>query len=649
MTVLSRIEGPRDLKALSHEELAEAAQDCRNLIIETITKTGGHLASNLGVVELTLALHRAFESPRDKLVWDTSNQCYTHKLVTGRRDRFPTVRTPGGLSGFAEPSESEHDTLAAGHAGTGLSYGLGMALASQDDPSDPYTVVIVGDGALSCGTSYEALNNIVHVRPKRLIVVLNDNGWSISENVGWMAHWRNRFELHPNYQRFIRAGHKLFRRLPKGEEAWGLAKKVKASVEGLFFPNLIWDELGFHYVGPIDGHDYKELEEAFERAREVSAEGTPVVIHALTHKGRGYTRAEDNPTRFHQPGTPSASAGAGTTYTYSQVFAKTLLELMEKDPKIVGISAAMLEGTALVEVKKRFPDRVFDVGIAEEHALIMAGGMAKAGLKPVVSIYSTFLQRSYDQLIHDVCLQNLGVTVCVDRAGFVGDDGKTHQGIYDIAFTRGIPNMTVAAPKDENELSHLLYTAIYSNRPFTIRYPRGMGLGVPLDETLKEIPIGRGEILSTGKAVNLLAYGSMVPVAQKAAEVLRSQGIDCGVSNARFAKPLDVELVKRLLDAAPRLLTLEEHLLQAGFGSAVLEAIHAAGLPADGARAHGVSDTFIEHSPQSLQRARYKLDAAGVVEKVYEFYPELGRLGAARDGRTGGEGHEKYAETIHWA
>ena len=649
MTILSRIEGPQDLRPLSHEDLAQVAQECRNLIIETITKTGGHLASNLGVVELTLALHRAFDSPKDRLVWDTSNQCYTHKIVTGRRDRFPSVRTPGGLSGFAEPSESEHDTLAAGHAGTGLSYGMGMAAASQDDAAEPYTVVIVGDGALTCGTSYEALNNIVHVRPKRLIVVLNDNGWSISENVGWMARWRNRFELHPNYKKFIEAGHKFFRRLPKGEEAWGLAKKVKASVEGLFFPNLIWDELGFHYVGPIDGHDYKELEEAFGRARDVSRDGTPVVIHALTHKGRGYAYAEENPTRFHQPGTPSPASGPGTTYTYSQVFAKTLMTLMANDPKIVGISAAMLEGTALVEVKKAFPDRVYDVGIAEEHALIMAGGMAKAGLKPVVSIYSTFLQRSYDQLIHDICLQNLPVTVCVDRAGFVGDDGKTHQGIYDIAYTRGIPNMTVAAPKDENELQHLLVTAITSGRPFTIRYPRGMGLGVPLDETARQIPIGKGEILSSGKDLNLLAYGSMVPVARKVAEALWSQGIDGGVAHARFAKPVDLELVRTLLAASPRLLTLEEHLLMGGFGSAVLEAVHAAGLPADGIRAHGVPDTFVEHSPQSLQRAAYRLDVPGVLERILELYPELRRGEKKVAPPAASDGREAHREAIHWS
>jgi len=342
MSILSRIEGPRDLKSLSYAELEELSQDCREIIIQTITKTGGHLASNLGVVELTIAMHRLFDSPKDWLVWDTSNQCYTHKLVTGRRDQFPSIRTPGGLSGFAEPSESCHDTLAAGHAGTGLSYGLGVSMALQGAAEDPYVVVIVGDGALTSGPSYEALNNIVHTKPKRLIVILNDNGWSISENVGWLAHWRNRFEFHPTYQKFVDAGHSFFKRLPHGDKAWELARKLKSTVEGLFFPNLIWDELGFHYVGPVNGHDFKELEEALSRAKDVSKDGTPVVIHALTHKGRGFQQAEQNPSKFHQPGTPTGLPGSGARLTYSQVFARTLITMMEKDPKIVAMSAAML-------------------------------------------------------------------------------------------------------------------------------------------------------------------------------------------------------------------------------------------------------------------------------------------------------------------
>jgi 1-deoxy-D-xylulose-5-phosphate synthase len=646
MPILSRVNGPQDLKALTHEQLAELAQECRDLIIQTITKTGGHLASNLGVVELTLALHRAFDSPKDHLVWDTSNQCYTHKLVTGRRDQFPSIRTPGGLSGFAEPTESVHDTLAAGHAGTGLSYGLGMSIATQGEPGDPYVVVIVGDGSMTSGPSYEALNNIVHVKPKRLIVIFNDNGWSISENVGWLAHWRNRFELHPTYQKFIEAGHSFFKRLPKGDKAWELARKVKSSVEGLFFPNLIWDELGFHYVGPVNGHDYRELEEALARARDVSKDGTPVVIHALTHKGRGFEQAEQNPSKFHQPGTPTGMGGAGLRLTYSQVFAKTLIAMMEKDPKIVAISAAMLEGTGLTEVKKKFPERVYDVGIAEEHAVIMAGGMAKAGWKPVVSIYSTFLQRAFDQLIHDVALQNFGVTICIDRAGLVGDDGKTHQGVFDISYTRVIPNMTVAAPKDENELQHMLATAIGSGRPFAVRYPRGLALGVELDPALKTMATGRGEVLREGRDLNLFAYGSMVSIAMQAAEELEKRGISCGVANARFAKPLDLDLLRRLMSETPRLLTLEEHLEIGGFGAGVLEAFHDAGLPSEGVKVHAIADQFIEHSPQAQQRHNLKLDVEGVVEKVLSTFPDLGR---SSKGAPGGERPEKkFAETVTW-
>jgi len=646
MPLLSRIEGPEDLKSLTYEQLSEVAQDCRDIIIQTITKTGGHLASNLGVVELTIALHRAFDSPKDRLVWDTSNQCYTHKLVTGRRDQFASIRTPGGLSGFAEPTESAHDTLAAGHAGTGLSYGLGMSIALQGAPDEPYVTVIVGDGALTSGPSYEALNNIVHIKPKRLIVILNDNGWSISENVGWLAHWRNRFELHPTYQKFIEAGHSFFKRLPKGDKAWELARKLKSSVEGLFFPNLIWDELGFHYVGPVNGHDYRELDEALMRAREVSKDGTPVVIHALTHKGRGFQQAEQNPSKFHQPGTPTGMGGAGVRFTYSQVFAKTLIAMMEKDPKIVAISAAMLEGTGLIEVKKKFPDRVYDVGIAEEHAVIMAGGMAKAGLKPVVAIYSTFLQRSYDQLIHDVALCGLPVTVCIDRAGLVGDDGKTHQGIFDVAYTRSIPNMTVAAPKDENELQHLLYTAINSGRPYVLRYPRGMALGVDLDASLQTVPTGKGELLREGRDLTYFAYGSMVAIALAASDELAKRGISAGVANARFAKPLDMDLLARIAGSCPRILTLEEHLAAGGFGAGVLEAFHEAGLPTEGLRVHAIPDIFVDHSPQLQQRHNLKLDVEGVVARTLELYPDLGR-GSSPAAAAGGK-KQKFAETVTW-
>lgn len=649
--VLDRVDSPADVKRLRAEDLTDLAQECRDVIIETITKTGGHLASNLGIVELTLALHRVFESPRDRIVWDTSNQCYTHKLVTGRRDGFESIRTPGGLSGFAEPSESPHDTLAAGHAGTGLSYALGMCAALQNDPSDPFVVAVVGDGALTSGTSYEALNNIVHQKPKRLVVVFNDNGWSISENVGWLTHWRNRIMLNPKYQKLTEAGQRLFSKLPLGEEAWGIARKIKTSVEGLLLPNAIWEEMGIQYIGPVDGHDLPGLEEALKTVREISRDGTPVVLHALTHKGRGYKLAEDNPLKFHQPGSPAPSAGAGARFTYSQVFAKTLLTMMETDPKIVGISAAMLEGTGLSEVKKRFPDRVYDVGIAEEHAVIMAAGMAKEGWKPVVSIYSTFLQRSFDQIIHDVALQSLPVTICVDRAGLVGDDGKTHQGVFDVAYTRIVPNLTVSAPRDENELQHLLSTAIRSGRPWVVRYPRGLGLGVPLDAELKEIPHGKGQVVSEGRDVVLFAYGSMVPVSVEAAALLAGHGVSCGVVHARFAKPLDTDLLARALAMAPRVVTVEEHLAAGGFGSAVLEACHASGLDGSRVRVHAIPDQFIEHSPQALQRKNFQLDAPGIAARILQMYPELaaGRKPAAPGSEKGkSEGDEKLVETVSW-
>ncbi len=651
-SVLARVDSPRDLKSLSPEELARLSRECRDVIVETITRTGGHLASNLGVVELTLALHRAFDSPKDRIVWDTSNQCYTHKLVTGRREEFRTIRTPGGLSGFAEPMESPHDTLAAGHAGTGLSYAVGMSVALQDDPGEPYVVAVVGDGALTSGPSYEALNNIVHLKPRRLVVIFNDNGWSISENVGWLAHWRNKFVLHPKYQKLTEAGEKLFSKLPLGEQAWEVARKLKTSVEGLFFPNRIWEEMGLQYIGPIDGHNLAEMEEALKTVKQISRDGTPVVLHALTHKGMGYVDAEENPCKFHQPGTPSpasssALAGSPAPVTYSQVFAQTLIELMEKDPTIVAISAAMLVGTALTEVKKRFPTRVYDVGIAEEHAVIMAAGMAKAGWKPVVAIYSTFLQRSYDQIIHDVCLQSLPVTLCIDRAGLVGDDGKTHHGIYDIAYTRDIPKIVVAAPKDENELRHLLKTAIESGGPFAIRYPRGFGLGVATTEPLRKLPVGKGELLREGTDVTLFAYGSMVAPAMEAADKLAARGIDAGVVNALFAKPIDRELLRQAARRSRRLLTIEEHLGMGGFGSSVLEALHDEGLDGVRARVHALPDQLFEHGPQAFQRSSFGLDAAGIAAKVLSAFPDLAQK-AGQDPDAGSAERVHSAEGVRW-
>ena len=650
MPILSRIEGPQDLKGLTHEQLAELAQDCRDVIIETITKTGGHLASNLGVVELTLALHRAFDSPKDRLVWDTSNQCYTHKLVTGRRDQFPSIRTPGGLSGFAEPSESAHDTLAAGHAGTGLSYGLGMSIAIQSEPDDPYVVVIVGDGALTSGPSYEALNNIVHVKPKRLIVILNDNGWSISENVGWLAHWRNRFELHPTYQKFIEAGHSFFKRLPKGDKAWELARKLKSSVEGLFFPNLIWDELGFHYVGPVNGHDFRELEEALARARDVSKDGTPGRHPRPDAQGTRLPAGRAEPLEVPPAGhADGRRRGRRARFTYSQVFAKTLITMMEKDPKIVAISAAMLEGTGLIEVKKKFPDRVFDVGhrrgARRHHGRRHGQGRLEAGRRDLLDVPAALLRPAHPRRrAPELRRDDLHRPRRPRRRRRQDAPGRLRH----LLHARD-PEHDGRAPKDENELQHMLFTAINSGRPFAVRYPRGLALGVELDPRAEDGPDRQGRDPPRGPgpdAPRLRLDG--LGRASQAAEELEKRGISCGVANARFAKPLDMELLTRIVAATPRILTLEEHLEIGGFGAGVLEAFHDAGLPTEGLKVHAIPDQFIEHSPQLQQRHNLKLDVEGVVETVLAIFPDLGHAAGKGPASDGSRKEKKFAETVNW-
>ena len=471
--LLDKIDEPGDLRALTHEELEQVAQEARDTIISVITERGGHLASNLGVVELTLALHRVFDSPRDRIVWDTTNQLYTHKLVTGRRDEFKDIRLEGGLSGFGEPSESQHDTLAAGHAGTGLSIGLGAAVGAASEPSQPWTIAVVGDGAMTSGSSFEALNNIVHLNPDKFIVVLNDNGMSISENIGFLTNWRKRLITHPEYQAMIERMKALSKRMPTGELMYGLVKRFNTALAGFIVPTMFWTEMGFQYLGPIDGHDFKQLEQTLKQAQTAATtpSGLVPLVHVVTHKGHGYEPAEDDPVRFHQPSSPLGDSSGAPTY--SSVFANTVTRIMEQDESVVGISAAMLEGTGLVSVQSKFPDRVFDVGIAEQHAVSMAAGMASAGLNPFVSIYSTFLQRAFDQIVHDVCLQNLPVTIIADRAGIVGEDGKTHHGAFDITYLRCLPNAVVAAPMDENELQHLIYTAYRHQGPFAIRIARG--------------------------------------------------------------------------------------------------------------------------------------------------------------------------------
>ncbi len=616
--ILDRIDAPSDLTPLTPDELAQVAQEVRDTIISVITERGGHLASNLGVVELTLALHRVFDSPSDSIVWDTTNQLYAHKLVTGRRDEFSDIRLQGGISGFGEPSESPHDTLCAGHAGTGLSIALGIAQGATNRESDTWTIAVVGDGAMTSGSSFEALNNIVHLNPKRMIVVLNDNGMSISENIGFLTNWRKRLITHPQYQAMIRRMTDLSKRVPTGELIYQLVKSLNDGVESFILPTMFWNEMGFRYLGPVDGHDLTQLEDTLRQAKQTT--GAVPVIHVVTHKGHGYEPAEDDPVKFHQPSSPLGSSTGAPTY--SKVFAQTVSRLMREDKTVVGISAAMLEGTGLAEVREEFPDRVFDVGIAEQHAVSMAAGMASTGLNPFVSIYSTFLQRAFDQVVHDVCLQNLPVTLIADRAGIVGEDGKTHHGAFDLSYLRCLPNAVVAAPINENDLQHLIHTAYLYQGPFAIRIARGTATGTPLDDELREMPIGKGYVVKEGGDVAIFALGKPAGAALEAAERLADFGIDCSVINPLFVKPLDVELILDTARKTRRIVTIEENVLAGGFGSAVLEVLSEAGLEDVSVHRIGMPDSFVEHGTAEAQRHELYLDTDGIVQKVLStFFP----------------------------
>ena len=619
--ILDRIDSPGDLKSLNYEELGQVAQEARDTIISVITERGGHLASNLGVVELTLAMHRVFDSPTDRMVWDTTNQMYTHKLVTGRRDEFKDIRLEGGLSGFGEPSESPHDTLAAGHAGTGLSIALGIAEGAANRKLDSWTIAVVGDGAMTSGSSFEALNNIVHLNPEKFIVVLNDNGMSISENIGFLTNWRKRLITHPEYQPMVDRMKALSERAPAGGLMYNLVKRFNTALAGFIVPTMFWAEMGFQYLGPIDGHDFNQLEQTLRQAR--NSTGLVPLVHVVTHKGHGYEPAEDDPVKFHQPSSPLGS-GSGAP-TYSKVFADTIMRIMREDQSVVGISAAMLEGTGLAGVRSEFPDRIFDVGIAEQHAVSMAAGMASNGLKPFVSIYSTFLQRAFDQIVHDVCLQNLPVTVIADRAGIVGEDGKTHHGAFDISYIRCLPNIVLAAPKDENELQHLVYTAYKHPGPFAIRIARGESVGVPMEEELRELPIGRGSVIREGRDLVIFGLGKSLAAALDAAEMLDDHGISCGVVNPIFVKPLDINLILDAARTTGRIVTVEENVLAGGFGSAVVEGLIAAGMEDTAVHRIGMPDSFIEHGAAADQRRRLQLDAEGIVQQVLSvLFPDAG-------------------------
>jgi 1-deoxy-D-xylulose-5-phosphate synthase len=614
--LLDKIDSPAALKGLSLAALEELAAELRHEIITTVTTTGGHLASNLGVVELTIALHRVFDSPRDKIIWDVGHQSYVHKLLTGRRQSFNTLRQYRGLSGFTSRDESEHDPFGAGHASTSISAALGMVVARDLAGEDYHVVAIIGDGAITAGMAYEALNQAGNLG-SRLIVILNDNGMSISPTVGAIAKLLGRVRLDTRLRGAERRSRKIITALPLGKRTWHLAQEFANRIKGFFMPTPLWEALGFTYIGPIDGHNIHDLEAVLTQVRDSATK--PTLVHVITTKGKGYSPAESNAVYFH--GVPAKGVDNNGVPTYSEVFAQTMLQLAREEPRLVVITPAMPEGNCLNIVEAEFPGRVFDVGICEQHAVTFAAGLATQGYIPVVAIYSTFLQRAFDQIIHDVCLQNLPVVFAIDRGGIVGDDGKTHQGTFDISYLTLIPQLVVAAPKDENELRHLLFTAIKSGRPMAVRYPRSPGLGVPLDADLHQIPIGKSEVVRYGEDVAILALGAAVAPALEAAHELAAKGIEAAVVNARFAKPLDEPLITDLASRIKNIVTVEENVLTGGFGSSVVRLLQESGKGSVTVKNIGIPDEFVEHGTQAILRSRYSLDAKGIAQKVLEMFP----------------------------
>lgn len=616
-SLLAQIDGPAQLKSFSLPQLQQLAQEIREAIISTVSKTGGHLAPNLGVVELTIALHYVFDSPCDKIIWDVGHQAYTHKLLTGRRSQFHTLRQHKGVSGFPKRSESKHDAYGTGHSSTSVSAALGISVANSLKSSPNRAIAVIGDGSMTGGMAFEALNHAGDL-DKNLIVVLNDNEMSISPNVGALSSFLSRKLSNKTLLNLRRDMESYLKSIPGvGSNIIHLLRRSEDLLVTLFTPGMLFQALDFHYIGPIKGHRLDRLIDTLRTAREIEG---PVLVHVMTQKGRGYLPAESDPTTFHGVGpfdittgkVIGSPPGSQPAPSYTKVFGNSISRLAENDPKIVAITAAMVQGTGLEQFAKQFPERFFDVGIAEQHAVTFAAGLASEGYKPVVTVYSTFLQRAYDQIIQDVCLQNLPVVFAMDRGGIVGDDGPTHHGIFDLSFLRHVPNMVLMAPKDENELQHMLKTALDHPGPAALRYPRGNGAGVPMEGTFRTLPIGKGEILREGKDVLLIAIGSTAQTALQAADQLARQSIEATVLNARFVKPLDETLILEWAGKIGKVITVEENVLQGGFGSAVLEMFQeAACIPPDFMRL-GLPDAFIPHGSQGILRNLYGIDAAGI-------------------------------------
>jgi 1-deoxy-D-xylulose-5-phosphate synthase len=623
--LLDRIASPEDLRRLPREQVERVVRELREEIVDQVSRTGGHLASSLGAVELITAIHFVFDTPRDRLVLDVGHQGYPHKLLTGRRAEFATLGKEGGISKFLRRSESPWDAFGAGHAGTSISAALGMARALEHQGRPGCAIALIGDGGMTAGMAFEALNHAGDLQQRNLIVVLNDNEMSISPNVGALSSYLSRKLSNPMVRRVKGWGREFLRQLPADALHW--AQKAEESLKVFFSPGLVFEALGFKYVGPVQGHRVDVLLETFENVRQMLAGGeAPILVHAVTSKGFGYEPAEQDPFRYHGVGAFEVQTGAFRPSKpgpprYQDVFADALIELARADERIVGITAAMADGTGLDRFQKVFPERFYDVGIAEQHAVTFAAGLAAEGMKPVPAIYSTFLQRAYDQVVHDVCLQNLDVTFALDRAGIVGADGATHQGLYDLAYLRVLPNMVVMAPKDENELRHMLRTAVEHPGPAALRFPRGAGVGVPLDPEIKALPLGEAELLRDGDDVALVALGPLVHAALEAAAGLAAGGVSAAVLNARFAKPLDAARIVALARRCGALLTVEEHSDLGGFGGAVLEVLARAGVQVP-TRRLAVPDGLLEHGDPRALRARLGLDAGGIERAALEL---LGR------------------------
>ena len=626
MSLLETIKSPADLKKLDRSQLPEVAKDIRNRIVQVVSKTGGHLASSLGAVELAIAIHYVFDVPEDKVIWDVGHQAYAHKLLTGRGDRFTTLRQHGGISGFTRRSESPYDTCSTGHSSTSISAGLGISCAKIIKNETAKVIAVIGDGSMTAGLAYEGLNQAGDThKDKDIIVILNDNDMSISKNVGALSSFLSRTFSARTLQDLRKEFGVFLKSLPKiGDDMYQIAKRSEDSFKAFVTPGVLFEAFNFEYFGPINGHRLSHLIDILTNIKHLKE---PVLLHVTTTKGKGYRPAEKNPVYFHGCGSFHIETGNGTcasseSPSFTEVFGAALTEMAAGDKKIVAVTAAMPEGTGLSDFAEKYPDRFFDVGIAEQHGVTFAAGLATEGLKPVVAIYSTFLQRAFDQIIHDVCLESLPVVFAIDRGGLVGEDGPTHHGVFDLSFLRSLPNMVVMAPKDENELRRMLLTAVEHPGPIALRYPRGKGPGAEIEEKIRPVEIGKAQLLCKGADILILAIGRCVHESIKASDIIEDKGFKATIVNCRFVKPMDCQMIAELAKKHSKIITVEENVRRGGFGSGVLECLNEAGVTGFDLKIIGVPDTFVEHGSPEILRSKYGLDARGIAREALSMLEE---------------------------